>query len=171
MAGVRGGVDDCLFEPKGLPEDIAYAAENDNFLYISDTKCSCGESRSVTMENAERWVKGESSVFKNNHEGKPTWVSGPDWHSHSWLSLTEYKQVLEKYKVLEQKDFEIRQEENLDFIKYIKENNPDVEIKEDSWLMAPIEHYDEPEYHAIEAAMNRLEEMGYESRLVFWFDN
>jgi hypothetical protein len=123
------------------------------------------------MKTAERWVKSGSSVFKNDRDGKPTWVSGPDWHSHSWLSLEEYRQVLVKYKVLEQENFKIRQEEHVDFIKYIKENNPDIEIKADSWLMEPLEHYDEPEYHAIEAAMSKLEEMGYESRLVFWFDN
>jgi hypothetical protein len=37
--------------------------------------------------------------------------------------------------------------------------------------MEPCEHYDAPEYQALEAAMGRLEEMGYETRLVFWFDN
>lgn len=172
MAGVRcwNENENVLFRPKGLPKDIAYSAQDDNFLYITDNeKCSCGGSRSVSMERAERWVKNGSSVFKHDQNGKPTWVSGPDWHSHSWLSLEEYRQVLAKFKELEQIDWVEREQERLEFIEKCKDEN--IDIKDHSWLLKPCEHYDEPEYQAIEAAMSRLEEMGYETRLVFWFDN
>lgn len=173
MAGVRSyssvGV---LFEPKGLPEDLAYSANHDNFLYITDDeKCSCGESNSASSKSAKMWVEGGSSVYKKDREGKPTWVSNPDLHSHSWLSLAEYSQVLEAYKGVEQKDWERREEERLKLIETFKERNPDLDLKEDSWLYEPCGHYDEPEYHAILAAMKSFEAMGYESRLVFWFDN
>jgi hypothetical protein len=175
MAGVRSwGDDDCvLFKPKGLPDDLGYASEHDNFLYITDTKCVCGESKSVTMETAERWVKSGCSVYKNNHEGKPTWVSHPDWHSHSWLSLEEYKQILSKYKELEQIEWERMEKERKERLILLEKHSKDIDSKlsEHSWLLTPLEHCYEPEYQAIEASMSKLEEMGYETRLVFWFDN
>jgi hypothetical protein len=174
MAAVRDYWEDSdwkLFTPKGLPEDIGYAASGDNFHYLTDSvKCSCGESRYVGIETAERWVKSGSSVYKNDINGKPTWVSNPDWHSHSWLSLEEYRQVLDQYIVAEKKSWEDREKKRLDLIEHLK-NKTGVDVKEESWLYKPCDHYDEPEYHAILAAMESFEKMGYESRLVFWFDN
>lgn len=173
MAGVRSwsGNEDVLFKPKGLPEKLGYESEHDNFMYITADEegcCGCGEN-SVKASDADRWVKGGESEYKNNHEGKPTWVSHPDWHSHSWLSLAEYRQVLVKFKELENVGWEEREQERLEMIEKCKDK--DMELKGNSWLLEPCEHYDEPEYQAIEAAMGRLEEMGYETRLVFWFDN
>lgn len=99
MAGVRGG--DGIFEVRGLPEGLGYYSNDDNYLYITaDKECNCGECKSVSVENAARWVEGGSSEYKNNREGKPTWVSHPDWHSHSWLSLVEFRQVLEKCYIM-----------------------------------------------------------------------
>jgi len=174
MAGVRGwvGDGDKLFKPKGLPEGIGYSADQDNYLYITTgEECKCGESRSVTVETAKRWVESGSSEYKNNHSGKPTWVSHPDWHSHSWLSVAEYREVLERYKVVEQEDWERREKERVGLIKKLEERNSGLEVTGDSWLNEPCEHYVEPKYHAILAAMESFERMGYESRLVFWFDN
>ncbi len=173
MAGIRSrDSENGLFKPKGLPEDIGHETSLDNFRYISDDeKCTCGESRSVTSKKAEYWVKSGYSIYQNNVNGIPTWVSNPDWHSHSWLSLSEYRQVLEAYKVVEQKDWEVREKERLDFIEYSKTEIPDLNLKENSWLYEPCKHYDEPKYHVIETVMAKFEEMGYESRLVFWFDN
>jgi hypothetical protein len=76
---------------------------------------------------------------------------------------------LVKFKELENVGWEEREQERLEMIEKCKDK--DMELKGDSWLMEPCEHYDAPEYQALEAAMGRLEEMGYETRLVFWFDN
>lgn len=169
MAGVREwvGKDIKLFEPRGLPGDIGYSASDDNFLYITDGEvCKCGDCRSVTAEVAARWVEGGSSEYKNDRDGKPQWVSGPDWHSHSWLSASEYRQVLERYKVVEQENWEQREADRVSLVEKLGGR-----VKEESWLNEPCEHYVEPKYHAILAAMESFEAMGYESRLVFWFDN
>lgn len=174
MAGVREwvGKDVKLFKPKGLPEGIGYSANDDNYLYVTaDKACKCWESGTVTESNAARWVASGSSVYKNDSRGKPLWVSHPDWHSHSWLSLEEYRQVLERYKIVEQEDWERREKERLSLIKKLKEKNSELEVTGDTWLNEPCEHYVEPKYHAILAAMESFERMGYESRLVFWFDN
>jgi hypothetical protein len=169
MAGVRGwgGEGVKLFDPRGLPEGIGYFATEDNYFYITDDmECKCGECRYVTVKKAAEWVKSGSSEYKNDFEGKPTWVSHPDWHSYSWLSVVEYRQVLEKYKEVEQEDWEQREKDRVSVIEKLGDK-----VKEDSWLNEPCEHYVEPKYHAILAAMESFEKMGYESRLVFWFDN
>lgn len=171
MAGVRSYDDSILFKPKGLPDDIGYHADDDNFLYISTNKnCGCGDCPHVSIDSASDWVRKGISVYKNNINGEPTWVSNPDWHSHSWLNLEEYRQVLEAYKTVEQRNWKTREKERLESIEYLKSIS-DVNLPPDSWVMSPCEHFEEPEYHVIEAAMTKFEEMGYDSRLVFWFDN
>lgn len=165
MAGVRGG--DGIFEVRGLPEGLGYYSNDDNYLYITaDKECNCGECKSVSVENAARWVESGSSEYKNNREGKPTWVSHPDWHSHSWLSLVEFRQVLEKYKEVEQREWEELEKDRVELLNKVPENE-----QEQSWLYKPYAHATAPEYQAMEAAMAKFEELGYESRLVFWFDN
>ncbi len=167
MAGIRSDYSDI--KPKGLPDDIGYNASGDNFIFIvADSEPQQYSEGYVKASVAERYVKG-GSVYKMNFEGKPTWVSNPDWHSHSWLSLEEFKQVLKRYVVEEHKDWEQRESERLGFIESTKKDG--IDIPKDSWLFEPCGHYVEPEYYAIAAAMEKFEEMGYESRLVFWFDN
>lgn len=117
------------FPPKGMPEDAAYAARNDNRLYISEHE---GDGN-TTLQRAQKWVDSGHCKFINGGDGKPTWVTHPDWHSHSWLSTAEFEKAMEFYR----------------------ENG----------------HGTEPEYEALLASMKRFEELGYESRVVFWFDN
>lgn len=161
MAGVRGKT--VLFSPRGLPEDIGWEAENDNYVYISDSK----NENFVDAKKAAEWVK-YGSHYKNGYEGKPTWVSHPDWHSHSWLTCSEFKQVLDKYFELEQKEWEELNKERCELIKkYKKELNLD----KDTFLVKPYPHEIAPKYQALYAALEKLESLGYETRLVFWFDN
>lgn len=120
------------FPPKGLPKKLAYKADHDNRLYISDSN----EEGYTTMERAESWVRSGSSKFINDREGNPTWVTHPDWHSHSWLSTDEFEKAMEFY----------RQQESGS-------------------------KYPEPEYEALLSSMKCFEELGYDCRVVFWFDN
>lgn len=167
MADVRGYGNSGLFKPKGLPEGLSYSAEEDNLIYITDDKkCECGECGCVSAEKAAKWVKSGSSEYKYNSEGKITWVTHPDWHSHSWLSLEEFRQVLEAYKVEEQKEWEELEKGRLELLNSVEESK-----RSDSWVNVPCKHNLAVKYQAIEAVMSRFEELGYESRLVFWFDN
>lgn len=120
------------FSPKGLPEKLAYKADQDNRLYISDSD----DEGCTTMAKAESWVRSGSSKFINDSNGKPTWVTHPDWHSHSWLTTQEFEKSIEFY----------RQHENGS-------------------------KYPEPEYEVLLSSMKRFEELGYDCRVVFWFDN
>ena len=117
------------YPPKGMPDDAAYMVRNDNQLYISENE---GEGN-TTLARAQKWVDSGSCKFVNDNDGNPTWVTHPDWHSHSWLSTAELEKAMEFYR----------------------ENG----------------HGTEPKYEALLASMKRFEELGFESRVVFWFDN
>lgn len=94
LASVRGQFEGISLKPRGLPEGIGYRSRSDNQLYITETE---GEGY-VTMEKAKSWVEGGYGCeFINDHEGKPTWVTHPDWHSHSWLTVDEYAKVVQEY--------------------------------------------------------------------------
>jgi len=163
MADVRNYGDEklpVLVEPRGMPDDVSYTASNDNRIYISETK----SEDYVSMETAKRWVESGSSKFINDNDGNPTWVTQPDWHSHSWLTTSEFESVLNKYFELEAGWHKERVEEHN---KMVKEDN----IQPDSWAYAPPSINDEPEYQVVLASLKRFEELGYDARVVFWFDN
>lgn len=164
MANVRNCYSDgklpVLVEPRGMPEDAGYTATDDNRIYISETK----SEDYVSMETAKRWVESGSSKFINDKDGNPTWVTQPDWHSHSWLTTSEFESVLNKYLELETGWHKVRVEEHN---KMVKEEN----IQPDSWAYAPPSINDEPEYQVVLTILKRFEELGYDARIVFWFDN
>jgi len=159
MANVRNCYSDgklpVLVEPRGMPEDAGYTATDDNRIYISETK----SEDYVSMETAKRWVESGSSKFINDKDGNPTWVTQPDWHSHSWLTTSEFESVLNKYLELEAGWHKVRVEEHN---KMVKEN-----IQPDSWAYAPPSINDEPEYQVVLASLKRFEELGYDARVVF----
>ena len=164
MANVRNCYSDgklpVLVEPRGMPDDATYSTADDNRIYISETE----SEDYVCMETAEGWVNSGSSKFINNKDGNPTWVTQPDWHSHSWLTTSEFESVLNKYLELETGWHKVRVEEHNKMVE--REN-----IQPDSWAYAPPSINDEPEYQVVLASLKRFEELGYDARIVFWFDN
>ena len=88
LAGVRDSYHQ-MFEPRGLPADIGWQASHDAYLYIVEEKM--GAEDTCTLEDAKRW--GAPII---EHNGKPWKTLHPDWHSHSWLTLDEFSQALEK---------------------------------------------------------------------------
>ena len=95
MAGVRGEVANALIEPRGMPQDAGSSARYDNthFIYKGAT-----DDHSIEPEKAEKWVKDGIAEYIYDNQGKPTWVTNPDWHSHSWLTTAEFAKVLRSYK-------------------------------------------------------------------------
>jgi hypothetical protein len=80
------------FEAKGMPEDAGYYTRDDNQLYITDTG---NEEDCCTIEKAKQW---ESYGGKITYEKDiPKWVTHPDWHSHTWLTIEEYERVIDSY--------------------------------------------------------------------------
>lgn len=91
LAGVRNyNEKPPAIPPRGMPADAAYAADGDNKLFITETEgAGC-----VTPATAAEYVK-HGSVYVNGSDDKPTWVTHPDWHSHSWLTTEEYAKSVE----------------------------------------------------------------------------
>lgn len=91
LADVRD--EGAMYEPRGLPDNLGYCARDDSRLYISE---SPGD-RYVTPERAKSWVEKGYAKYVNDHNGNPTWVTHPDWHSHSWLTPDELQAVYTRY--------------------------------------------------------------------------
>ena len=164
MADVRNYTEKkitVLVEPRGMPDDAGHISKRDNLLYITDTQ---GDG-CVTVETAKKWVESGSSTYVNSiHNDKPTWVTHPDWHTHSWLNVSEYQSILGTYLELEKKWHVERVEEHAALVK-------SKNIQPNSWMYDPPKANIEPEYQAVLASLSKFEELGFESRIVFWFDN
>lgn len=90
--------------PRGLPENCDHSTRSENQLYITE---SDGEGFAKPA-SAERWVKSGDSEYVNDREGKPTWVTHPGWHSHSWLTASEIEAALADPKVEASHEIEYR---------------------------------------------------------------
>jgi hypothetical protein len=98
--GVRSDFPNGLV-PKGMlsHDEMGYHAADDAYVYIVDDGSKVGDNQ-VSLEQAQKWASGrwpETIIYRN---GKPTFVSHPDWHSHSWLTVEEFETALENYKGL-----------------------------------------------------------------------
>lgn len=101
LAGVRGTAHP-LFPKRGMPDDVGYLVRSENMLRIVDetdpTKIGAGQ---CSLVNALSWHKNNRCAISTEPDGvTPMWVSCPDWHSHSWLTLEEFSEVLRAYKKL-----------------------------------------------------------------------
>lgn len=166
MAGVRTESIPYI-EPRGLPEDVAYDAFGDATIYVDDNQVEpttgSGEEHSYSRARAEEHVqKGYCKyVPHNGHANR--WVTNSDWHSSSWLSPDEFELSIASY--LKACGFQI----NTPRLPAPSEMNSIVTTTDtqDSWDSL----HGIREYWAILAAMRCFEAQGFESRLVFWFDN
>ena len=89
LAGVRGS--NALFPPRGLPDDIAYEAKGDAWIFVTANPES-GEG-SVTREKAQYYVEKCGSTYR---PGGQDYISDPDWHSHSWVTPDEWEKAISK---------------------------------------------------------------------------
>lgn len=102
LAGVR--VPDVqAFEPKGMPDgNLGWGTSDDYWNMVAPPEhpeWAEGDDW-VTIEQAERWVADGSSVADHDDSGRLRRVSGPDWHSHSWLTTAELTEALTRYRAL-----------------------------------------------------------------------
>lgn len=88
LAGVRSD-DQPMFALRGLPEKHSLTVLWDNQYYVSDNGAEDRET--VTREKAESWVASGHSEWTDDAKRA---VTNPDWHSHSWLTLDEWKAAL-----------------------------------------------------------------------------
>ena len=96
LADVRNYFSDGKVEvpypPRGLPDDLGYAAAHDNRLYVlEDQDGKQPREGSCLRSAAERWVAQGLSIWLHADQ---RFVSHPDWHSHSWLTAAELRDCL-----------------------------------------------------------------------------
>ena len=107
MAGVRHE-QAKLFDPKGLPDRMSYVTNDEVKLFVVEDEREAAEGR-CHRRNADRWhenheeekkERGELAGIGGYVDAEKTHVYHPDWHSHSWLTADELRQVIEKYNSL-----------------------------------------------------------------------
>lgn len=96
--GVRSDLEEGL-DPKGLPErdTLGWRTKSDSILRIDDEFAEndyTGEW--TTLEKAKRWEANGAVIF-NNANGIPTYVTNPDWHSHTYINTEEFREQLIRY--------------------------------------------------------------------------
>lgn len=125
-----------IVEPRGIPKDLSWLPDMKAYLTISE-KFS-GEPGYTSLRKAEEWHRqtGQKIEMRN---GKPWRVEYPDWHSHSWLTRKELKDVFAAYQKLINGSFQ-----------------------SEAFTA---------DYRALLAAIDVYENLGFETRFVFWFDN
>ena len=97
LAGVRNdGSIVPPYPPRGIPTDMGWSAKDDYTLVISDEPD--GYERSCTTKEAETYLKYSSTRVSEYR------ITHPDWHTPSWLTTQELRNVLEQYKESKQND-------------------------------------------------------------------
>lgn len=96
LAGVRGPGDGALIAPRGIAPALGYEAAGDLLLRVHDRPMEDApvnwDEKNVTRVHADSWVQSGNSVRVTYH--KQEYVTNPDYHTHSWLTLGEYLGVL-----------------------------------------------------------------------------
>lgn len=88
IAGLRNDGEPPMFEVRGLPDDLGYWAESDSKLYITDV----GGDEYASKEQAAEWVACGASKYTDERQA---FVTHPDWHSHTWLTVPEMRRAIE----------------------------------------------------------------------------
>jgi hypothetical protein len=159
LANVR--CDGALFPPRDLPAgEHSYQVDDYMRIWIGDEKDA--SERTCTLEQAQKWsAQGETIIPKN--DGTPGWVTDPDLHSHSWLTLDEYRQVLNRYRLGDAADM-------LGDHKFAPEDRVVAEQAVVALSNGGGEQCDVG-YGAILAVMEHFAANGCQTRLIFCFDN
>lgn len=171
--GVRRDYDEETYgftveEPRGIPDDLSYGVFIDYYIRVLDSdflerNCDIKTAKDYAtrygcriLKIKERNDNGAWVYFGTKEKAVPcniTEVNGddkyfiedPDFHSASYMSLEEYRQVLDNYyKVLKLDDESLTEEQIKKYGVY---------------------------WEAIYAYLKTYEDLGSETRLVFWFDS
>jgi hypothetical protein len=170
IAGVRGGT--AIFPRRGVPAAISYTVKGDLVLYVED-KIS-DEDGFCSMADAKRWVKQAEGPHEGWYEEGVS-VYHPDWHSHTWLTCPELKQVIDAFdEELVQYEKEMREEDARLLENLNKEADSDYKKTMLTYFTAPANYRPdsaEVDIKNIYCVMQNLEQFGYTTRFVCWFDN
>lgn len=122
IAKVRGSFKES-FNPKGMPNNASYVAEEDNYVYI--TKEGIGDNE-CTIEQAKKWERYGCKI--SYHCNIATKVTHPDWHSHTWLTTEEFEYVIDCHNKMKGAQREPQYEALLASMKKLEELGNDVRV-------------------------------------------
>lgn len=184
MAGVRCP-DYALFEPKGLPEHLSWRTLHEATLFVVQGETD--EHGMCSKESAERWHQSwlrHKQGVGGYVDAEQKRVHHPDWHSHSWLTTSELKQVIEKYASYREPEHKNAERVNGEwvipegykpdpaFASFFEDKSEDKDYQFMPLVsIEPIARRVPATILAVYNAMKSLEESGCTPRFVFWFDN
>lgn len=102
LAGVRDDTITPIAADRGIPEDASWGVDYANKIYIRQND---DDTDGVDLATAQQWAAHGSRITEQ--DGKPAWVTNPDWHSHSWCTADELSQVLEVVRQHYPNDLEV----------------------------------------------------------------
>lgn len=168
-------------EANGLPDDVNFMTVRDTRLRIAGRKTNGDWEDFTTKDNARMWHEYGCKYWKmchncetplsyewteidklpdedvddiyDNDPDKPIfWVDHPDYHSHSHISLEEYKALLFRY---------------VECMNEMYNTEETLTETEEGFLVGTTTLY----WIALYNLLHTYEQYGYEIRLVYWFDN
>jgi hypothetical protein len=93
------------FEPRGVPKDISSRTVSAYTLFIVDDEDGSNEEGCCKRSSAEGWLKSKcSEVWRADEEGKAVVVTNPDWHSGSWLSTSEVRELVARFQAAQESE-------------------------------------------------------------------
>jgi hypothetical protein len=179
LAGVRGPQSRGGVEPRGIPDDMAWAARGDWWLYIDDRYAGSSGGEDGPTDDVELLVRaclahpGEETPRRALCDELQTRY-GPDAVAPEFLGRVRYvggkdaARYAEYGKKVELRDGRPTAVEHPDW-------HTPTWLAPDEWeralKAARMTPPDDPKYFAVLGAMRALEAAGYKVRVVCWFDN
>lgn len=178
------------FDPRGMPKDISWRVVNEYVVQVvpDDEKCVELGAKSCSTSTAYTWLaSGSTEAWETEEDGGIRSVVCPDWHTPSWLTAAEVKQVALRFRTILSNEVQTVKKLQAQNVEWASAALVNAEKEGDLERVAYFENelaresdwdtYDplkEPVYAHVEglaAMMAELETRGLKSRLVFWFDN
>ena len=150
LAGILGS-SQPIVAPRGYPNDADYDTDQEFYYYIDEEEGNDYGRRTITYETATRWARG----IEYDEKGKPYRVKDPDAHTPSWLTRYEFMSAI-ALSELNHRHYINGGTAMPEPIRNMYVNNLG------SYIF---------KYKALAASMTSLEQSGYQTRIVFWFDN
>ena len=105
LANVRGI--GALYPPRGVPDQLSWTTRDAFYMTVLHeprldfaNNPLPAEEGEVSAETAAGWVARGYSRYEGTDPttGRPLRITHPDWHSPSWLTLSEFDRVLAAHK-------------------------------------------------------------------------
>ncbi len=175
------------FREKGIPRDIGWETVEDYTLTVLDNENDELEN-CCTRSQATNWIGKGSSEPWEVMDGEIIKITGPDWHTPSWLNTDEVETLAKRLRLALESTIptaKAAQKKNVQWAKKglesaLKDNDAEriammtrELTREQNWeTHDPIRNQTLTKVEGLALMMRRIElDENIKARLVFWFDN